>query len=133
MKNNKTAILLTLILLAGAVSYLLFYQKSQRVTINIPQLAPSKTVIINPDQDLLSELEKRLAMPKGKPAIFNISDLSHLTSQNFFNGSKPTDKLILFQEDKKAVIYDPIAKQIINVGPLVVMPATPAAKISGEK
>ena len=72
-------------------------------------------------------------MPKGKPAIFNISDLSHLTSQKFFNGSKPTDKLILFPDEKKAILYDPKTKQIVNIGPLVIMPATPEAQISQPK
>ena len=131
---NNTTILLTLIFVILAFSAVFFYKKSMHADKKLPQQpAPTKTIKINPNQDLLSDLDKRLILPKGDSIIFNLSDLASLTNQPFFNGSKPTDKLILFQEEKKAVLYDPIAKQIINIGPLVIVPATPEAQISEAK
>jgi len=127
-------IFLLLILLTISISLTWhIYLKSKKEHAKSAKTAPTKSIRTNPKQNLLSELDKRLVLPKGYPIIFNLSDLANLTNQPFFNASKPTDKLILFQEEKKAVLYDPLAKQIINIGPLVIVPATPEAQISEAK
>lgn len=55
-----------------------------------------------------------------KPFIAVVSDPSKLSSeQAFFAGAKKGDVLLIWADLAKAVIYDPDAKKIINVGPLV--------------
>ena len=133
-KYKKIIILLLFLFIISTFFAWLFYLRSKQTGLKLFQKpVPTKTVRINPNQSILSELEKRLVLPKGSSTIFNLSDLAGLTKQPFFAGAKPTDKLILFQEEKKAVLYDPIAQQIINIGPLLIVPATQEAEITKAK
>jgi len=121
----KTLILVSLVLVA-----VFYFTKNKRTGIILPNLSgPTKALKlkpnqVDPDQDVLNQLEKRIVMPKGNPTLLNVSDLGNLTNQPFFADAKPTDKLLLFDQEKKAILYDPVAKQIINIGPLIIVTPT---------
>jgi len=117
-----------------AFSAALFYQRSKKTGLKLfPTPVPTKTLRLNSNQTILNQLENRLVLPKGNPTFFNLSDLGELTSQSFFKNAKPTDKLILFDQEKKAILYDPIAQQIINFGPLLIVTPTPETEITSSR
>lgn len=129
-RYRKTIIILGILNLISVIFVLLIFRSSTNVPAKLAKAVPTKSLRIKPNQAVLAELEKRLVLPQGKALIFNLSDLTGLTDQPFFAKARPTDKLILFQHEKKAVIYNPISQKIVNIGPLLIIPATQEAKIT---
>ena len=93
IKYKKALIILLALFLLSTFLAALFYQRSKKLQLDFLNSGKIRTVKLTQHQTLLAELEKRMVLPKGNPLIFNVSDLPQLTTQNFFNGSKPTDKL----------------------------------------
>lgn len=129
-KYKKLLILIGFLFLAFSFFVWLFYQKSIKMPAKLAKIAPSKSPKINQNQAVLTQLEKRLVLPTGRPMIFSFFELGALTKQPFFARAKPSDKLIIFQNEKKAILFDPIAQKIVNIGPLFIVPATQEASIS---
>ena len=125
IKYKKALIILLVLFLLSTFLAALFYQRSKKLQLDFLNSGKIRTVKLTQHQTLLAELEKRMVLPKGNPLIFNVSDLPQLTTQNFFNGSKPTDKLFIFEKDEKAIIYDPLDHKIVNVGPFIIQQTTP--------
>lgn len=125
IKYKNALIILLMLFLISAFLAVIFYQRSKKLQPDFLKSDKIRTVKLTQQQALLAELEKRILLPKGNPFIFNVSDLPQLTSQDFFNGSKPSDKLIIFEQDQKAIIYDPADHKIVNVGPFIIQQTTP--------
>ncbi len=71
------------------------------------------------NKDMLAEIGERMLLPQEEPVIYNIEDPALLASQQpFFTGSVEGDRLILFPQTAKAVIWSPERKVIVNVGPI---------------
>ncbi|KKS95559.1 MAG: hypothetical protein UV73_C0016G0005 [Candidatus Gottesmanbacteria bacterium GW2011_GWA2_43_14] len=89
-----------------------------------------KQASINPSdsaQTIIDKVGKLIKLPQGEiPTIATISDLSKLKDQAFFARAKVGDKVLLYAEAKKAVLYDPVDNVIVEVGPLLVPTGTPS-------
>lgn len=70
------------------------------------------------DQRLVKEIGDHLLLPNEVPSIATVSDISVLTDQPFFRSAKNGDKLLLYKTSNKAILYDPVAKKVIEVGTL---------------
>jgi hypothetical protein len=44
----------------------------------------------------------------------------NLKGQSFFADAKVGDKVLIYKNAKKAILYDPIADKIITIAPLIV-------------
>lgn len=53
------------------------------------------------------------------PALLTVTDTTKLTS-TFLRQAKNGDKVLVYQANKKAVIYRPSADKIVDVGPVVI-------------
>lgn len=70
-------------------------------------------------EQLLTEIGTILVLPTGEnPTIATIRDLSKLAGQPFFEGAAVGDKLVVYNISKKAILYRPSAKKVINIAPL---------------
>lgn len=70
-------------------------------------------------QVLIDEVSKLIALPTDEePTIATVSDPAVLKNQQFFAQAKAGDKVLIYAKAKKAILYDPIAKKIIEVAPL---------------
>jgi hypothetical protein len=69
---------------------------------------------------LVKKISKIILLPEGqKPAVFDIEDPKLLIGkQAFFAGSEKGDKLLIYAESSKAIIYSPKKDIIVNVGPV---------------
>ena len=124
-KYKIIIILLTILFLISAFTSLLFYRRfKQMQKKSSEQPVPNRSLRLSDKPPLLSEIEKLLVLPEEKPNILNVSDLDNLIEQPFFTGAKPTDIVLLYKQEKKAILYDPVAKQIINIGPLIIVTPT---------
>ncbi len=68
----------------------------------------------NPDS-LVEEIGQLMILPNEKPTIAIVSNLAKLKNQPFFAQAKEGYKLLIFAKARKAILYDPIGKKIVNV------------------
>src|SRR3989338_11128402 len=70
-------------------------------------------------KELAEKVGKLFLLPKDEvPTIATVSDPEVLKNQAFFKDAKRGDKVLIFTNAKKAILYDPSANLIINVAPV---------------
>lgn len=68
---------------------------------------------------LLAEVGKIIELPSDEePTIATITDITKLSNQPFFIRAKNGDKVLIYTKSKKAILYDPQAKKVIDVAPI---------------
>lgn len=119
-RKQKTiiGILIGIILFLGAFYYKAHYSKA-----SIEKRAQAETI------RLVKEVRKIMVLPETDiPAVFDIQDPVLLTSQQaFFAGAEKGDKLLVYPQLGKAIVYSPKRKMIVNVGPVTFDQSKPAA------
>lgn len=109
LKQHTVLVLVVLVLLLGASSYY-FYQKST----NTEQAETAKEV-----KSLVSAIGKLTLLPNDEtPTVATVSDPEALKDQSFFIGAEKDDKVLIYSNAKKAILYRPSVKKIINIAPL---------------
>lgn len=80
---------------------------------------------------LVTQLKKIMEVPDETPVIATVTDKDNLKSQQaFFAQAENGDKLIVFQEAKKAILFRPSIGKIVESGPLIVTPSQQQTKTS---
>lgn len=96
------------VLLAGTSLY--FYKKSS----GNPDAEAQAEV-----KSLVSKVGKLMFLPEGEtPTIATVSDPEALKDQAFFADAKKGDKVLIYSNAQKAILYDPSADKIITIAPL---------------
>jgi hypothetical protein len=104
---------LVIVALASAGSGYYFYHRYQELQQN-PQAVAEKD-----NAALVAELSKLIVLPTDEqPTIATVADPSKLKDQLFFANAKTGDRVIIYTNARKAILYDPVAKQIIEVAPI---------------
>jgi hypothetical protein len=83
------------------------------------------------DQKTIDELAKLMVLPDETPSIATVLDKTKLADQPFFARAENDDKLILYTQAGKAILYRPTTKQIVEVMPLI-LPGTNSDGVSGN-
>lgn len=105
-------VIITAILILGGGFYLYQSQKSQ--TQNDPQTATAEEV-----KKVVAEVGKLIELPQDEdPTVATITDITKLQNQPFFSKAKNGDKVLIYSSAKKAILYDPILKKVIDVAPV---------------
>ena len=66
---------------------------------------------------LLEEVGKLMTLPTDeKPTIATVSDAEKVKTQSFFKLAQNGDKVLIFANTKKAILYRPSEKKIVEVG-----------------
>lgn len=71
----------------------------------------------SPEQ-LVKIVSKLIVLPDETPTIATVSDLDKLKDQEFFVDATIGDKVLIFNNSGKAILYSPQKNIIINVAPL---------------
>lgn len=93
------------------------------------QLVSTKTVNVVPEaqrQDaavevgnIVEEVGALIMLPDGEtPTVATVTEPEKLKDQAFFAHAKVGDKVLLYTIAKKAYLYDPLAKKLIEVAPI---------------
>ena len=83
--------------------------------------AKSPTVVVNPDEvsSLLEEISHIYDLPTGEtPTLATVTDVDKLKNQPFFEKAKNGDKVVIYNQAKKAILYDPVSHKILEIAPL---------------
>ncbi len=110
--------LLTVVLL---VTNIFFYRKLQatRQDGGTPQEVQAEI------DTLISEVGALMVLPDEAPTVATVSDLEQLKNQPFFAQAKLGDKVLIYAVARKAILYSPTEKKIVEVAPLLIGETTP--------
>ncbi len=102
-------VLVLLLVLAMGTTYY-FYQKTKT---NISE---------NPEKQLsqvIKMVSRHMVLPTDEtPTMATVSDPEKLKDQPFFMNAQKGDKVLIFSESRKAILYNPTSDKIIEVAPI---------------
>lgn len=110
-KKYLLIILIVLVLALGAAAFYFYRQSTLSDAGTKESIAEAKT--------LVRKVGKLMTLPEGEtPTIATVSDPEALRDQAFFVDSKVGDKVLIYSNAKKAILFDPSANKIVNIAPL---------------
>lgn len=127
-KNLKKLLLMAgiFLLIMAAVSAIFFYNKysaSQKLLKEASSSSKDEEVA-----SLVERVGKLIKLPEGEqPIVATVSDKEKLNDQPFFANAKNGDKMLIYNQAKKVILYDPEANLILEVGPIYT--ASPSSTI----
>ena len=113
-RNKPLIIFFSLVALVVVLSMISIhlYRKSQR-------LSPSGNTASN--RALISEVGRIAVLPRDEtPTIATVADPEALSNQDFFADAEVGYKVLIYPLAKKAFLYDPQSKKIVNIGPIAI-------------
>lgn len=120
------ASLIILVVVVGGAVY--FYLRSTNSSLlgSSPQNTQAET------KALVAKVGKIYELPTNEvPTIATVSDVAKLSGQDFFKHAENGDKVLIYTQAKKAILYRPSTNKIVEVGPVNIQP-TPAAQSSSS-
>ena len=79
-----------------------------------PQRVAEKEV-----EELVNRVGKLIVLPEGEqPTVATVSDVESLREQPFFAQAKNGDKVLIYTNARKVILYDPLSNKIVEVAPL---------------
>jgi hypothetical protein len=84
---------------------------------------------------LMNRLSQMMELPDEAPTLATVTDKNKLADQPFFQKAQNGDKVLIFPQAKKALLYRPETKKIIDVVPVrtVENQATPTARLTKQE
>jgi hypothetical protein len=110
------AVLLVIILAGSLAAAGYFYWQYRKFT------AASREV-----DDLTSKLSQVIELPQETPTLATVTDVQKLSAQPFFAHAQNGDKVLIFPNAKKAILYRPSTQKIIEVAPFQQLDTTQTA------
>ena len=127
MNNQKVAggVLAILAVVAiGAAVY--FYSQLSQLRADPQKIAQEEV------KSLVVKVGKLIVLPEGEePTVATVTDPDLLRDQPFFPNAKTGDKVLIYTNARKAILYNPEENKIIEVAPVSIgAAATPAPAIT---
>ncbi len=116
-------VIIAFLFLAAVPSYYFYtkYQKSQMLLKNPTEAAKAEVKALTARVGALIEL------PNEEPTVATISDKEKLKDQPFFAKSENGDKVLIYTQARKAILYRPSINKIIEVSSVNLGQASPEA------
>ncbi len=64
----------------------------------------------------LAKVGKSISLPEEKPVVASVADLDKLAGQLFFKNAKEGDKVLIYTNSKKVILYRPEEGRVVEVG-----------------
>jgi hypothetical protein len=144
-RNNPYLLWIAGVLVVLAASASVFYyvqaRKLTRQVADLKSQVKSATVTLpekvsGENNDLITQVGKLVVLPKDEqPTIATVTDLEKLKNQPFFENAQVGDKVLIYANAKKAVLYRPSENKIIELAPLNLSSgqSSSSAAASGQK
>jgi len=120
---------LVLLILIGAIFLVI------KVNPSIIGLSRGQEEIDRENEKLLKAVGKLIELPQDEqPTIATVTDVERVKDQLFFTQAQNGDRVIIYTEANKAILYRPSENKIIEVGAVnVAQPTTTATPIPEEE
>jgi len=111
--NIFLVILISLLILASIGSSFFFYNKYQKSQ-------GSQEQPITDIERVVKAVSALMVLPTGEtPTLATISDKTKLQNQPFFKDAENGDRILVYAEAKRAILYRPSINKIIDIAPVV--------------
>jgi hypothetical protein len=116
-KNIKKSVIFLIVVVIMIVFGVYFYYK-WNLARQSPQIKIQKETVL-----LLEKVSKLMLLPVGEePTIATVSDPEVLKDQVFFSKAQKGDKVLIYTQAKKAILYSVSLNKIIDVSTLSISP-----------
>lgn len=113
-RNRRVLLLLLLASVAVGVGLFLRYREAKR---QIALLQNPQEAAKFENQKVIDAVGKLITLPTDEtPSIATVTDAAKLKSQSFFQNAQNGDKVLIYSQAKKAILYRPSTNKIIEVG-----------------
>jgi hypothetical protein len=110
------AVVLGVLVLGLAGTSIMFYKQAHQLKVNPQQVAQEE------NQKVIDAVGKLALLPEGEsPTIATVTDPDKLKAeQAFFAKAAAGDKVLIYTQALKAIMYRPSENKIIEIAPLVI-------------
>jgi hypothetical protein len=67
-------------------------------------------------EDFVAEVGKSISLPEEDPTVAEVTDLENLQGQVFFEKAVEGDKVLIYADARKVILYRPAEKRVVEVG-----------------
>lgn len=114
------------IVLSGTF-YLRSQQELQTLRKNPQEIVKKET------RDIVAKIGKLITLPQGEdPTVATVTDPEKLKSQPFFAQARKDDKVLIYANAKKAILYRPSINKVVDIAPISGS-ATPQGQVAGAQ
>jgi len=129
MKILKSVLIVLVSLLMGAAAVVFAVKQYPQVL----GLTKGSTLVASEIDALISEVSKLIELPEGeRPTVATISNAEEAKAQPFFAKAQNGDKVLIYTSAKRAILYRPGEKRIIEVGAVNINQASPSPETGPE-
>lgn len=122
---STTAVAALTVAFIGASSFAIYEHlelnkaKNQLSEIRSQLSKASNPSLADNNANLVETVGKFITLPQGEqPTIATVTDVSKLQNQPFFKNASEGDKVLIFKEAKKAILWRPSTSKVIEYAPL---------------
>lgn len=109
-RGSRVLIVLVILLAAGCAFLFMQYRSAQQ------KIDSSKSGQSAQTKDVINSVSKIAIVPTDEtPTVATVTNVDKLKDQAFFADAKNGDKILLYRNQKKAIIYRPSTNQIVNI------------------
>lgn len=111
---------IVVIAIIAALYFFIQYSNAQKEIKNLKTNSSNTQQVKNDEvRQLIEQVGRLIELPDGEePSVATITDVEKLQEQPFFQKAKNGDKIIIYPNAKKAILYDPTANKVIDVAPI---------------
>ncbi len=102
-----------------------FHKQSNKLARELAKIQANPSLVAEEEAKELKELISRLmVLPEGEePSVATVNELESLKNQPFFAQASVGDKVLIYMQAKKAILYSPSLNKIIDISPINLDPA----------
>jgi uncharacterized protein HemX len=115
--SGRTIISLVAVAAIVGLGTIVFLQR--RTIEDLNTATPSTEQVQKESAELKAKVSKLMELPNEDAIVATVENADKLKSQTFFENVENGDKVLIFTESKKSVLYRPSTNLVINFGPIV--------------
>jgi type II secretory pathway pseudopilin PulG len=115
MPKLSPSTIIIIILLIGLAFLGWQYNKARQ---DNKKLADPQVAVQRDAQELKTKVGQLVELPNEQPTIATVNDVTKLQNQQFFAKAQNGDKVLIFKEAKRAVLYRPSTNKVIESAPV---------------
>ena len=103
-----------------AIFFYVQWQQAEKLVGQSPAGKQDQTISRDEIEKTVRELSEIVLLPEGElPTLSTITDIKELTeNKDFFANAQNGDKVLMYQQAKKAFLYRPSTQKLINLAPV---------------
>lgn len=112
--------LLTFLAVVFAATTYYFYTQTVRLTAQLTEVRQSPGKFARAEtEELVLRVGSLIELPAGEiPTVATVADPEKLRPQAFFAQAKVGDRVLIYTNARRAILYDPVSHKILEVAPV---------------